>query len=41
MAISKRLEMIGKSTCILAGSIATAPESNINHTAGSGGHLSM
>ena len=41
MFISKRLEMIGKSTYILARLIATASDSNINQTACSGGHLSM
>ena len=41
VAISKPLEIIGKSTYILACSIATAPDSDINQTAGSGGHLSM
>ena len=44
VAISKPLEMIGKSTYILACPIATAPDSDIDQTAGSGGrggHLSM
>ena len=41
VAISKLLEIIDRSTYILARSIATALESDINQTAGSGGHLSM
>ena len=41
IAISKPLEMIGKSTYILACPIATATDSDIDQTAGSGGHLSM
>ena len=41
VAISKQLEMIGRSDYILACSIATALHSDINQTAGSGGHLSM
>ena len=39
-AISERLGMIGNSTYILTCSIATAPDSDINQTAGSGGQLS-
>ena len=41
VAISKLLEMIGKSTYILAYSIMTALDSDIIETTGSGGHLSM
>ena len=41
VAISKLLELIGRSAYILACSPATAPDSDINQTAGSGGHLSM
>ena len=41
VAISKLLDMISKSTYILACSISTALDSDINQTAGSGGHLSM
>ena len=41
VAISKQLEMIGRSAYILACSIATALHSDIYQTAGSGGHLSM
>ena len=38
VAISKLLEMIGRSAYILARQIATAPDSDINQTAGSHGH---
>ena len=41
VAISKLLEMIDRSTCILACSIKSALKSYINQNAGSGGHLSM
>ena len=41
MALSKLLKMIGRSAYILACSTAIAPDSNINQTAGSGGHLCM
>ena len=41
VSISKQLEMIGRSAYILAFSIVTALHSDINQTAGSGGHLSM
>ena len=41
VAISKLLELIGRSAYILACSPATAPDSDINQTAGSSGHLSM
>ena len=41
VAISKQLEMTGRSDYILACLIATALHSNINQTAGSGGHQSM
>ena len=41
VAISKLLDLIGRSAYILAFSPATAPDSDINQTAGSGGHLSM
>ena len=39
VVISKQLEWIGRSVYILAWSIATALHSDINQTAGSGGHL--
>ena len=38
---TKPLEMIGRSTYILACSRGAAPDSDINQTAGSGGHPSM
>ena len=41
VAISKPLKRNGKSAYILACSLATAPDSDINQTAGSGGVLSM
>ena len=41
VAISKLLELIGRSAYILACLLATVPDSNINQTSGSGGHLSM
>ena len=39
--ISKLLEMINKSTHVLVSSVATAPDSDMNQTAGLGGSLSM
>ena len=41
IAISKLLEMIGRSVYILVYSIATALHSDINQTSGSGGRLSI
>ena len=41
VAITKLLEMIGRSAYFLAWSIATALHSDINQTPGSGGNLSM
>ena len=41
IAISKQLELIGSSVYLLACSFATALHSDINQTAGSGGHPSM
>ena len=38
-AVSEPLEMIGRSTYVLAWSEATAPDSNINQTAGSRSRL--
>ena len=40
-AIQKLLEMIGRVRLCLSYSFATALDSDINQTAGSGGHLSM
>ena len=40
-AVSKPLEMIGRPTYVLACSEPTAPDSDINQTAGSRGRLSM
>ena len=41
VAIPKLLELIGGSAYILAYSPATAPDLDINQTAGSSGHLNM
>ena len=41
VAISKLLELIGRSAYILVRWPATAPDLDVNQTAGSGGHLSM